>query len=141
MSDNSNIVTPPECVGVIFGAEHAVYADTGFEAIRDETFTPEPYVCDTTPSAPNLVEQIVSVFPSADKAQAVLASSQKRWRSCAQGTVTRKLYEGADAYELGSVQLQGDVLTVSMVAINRESSDSACQQVLRNSQDLWIGLD
>ena len=107
--------------------------------MRDQTFTPEPYVYDATASAPNLVEQTVIVFPSADQAQAVLASSQKQWRSCAQGTVTRKLYEGADGYELGSVQLRGDVLTVSMVAINRESGHSACQQVLAARANVLVG--
>jgi len=85
------------------------------------------------------VEQTVIVFPFTDRAQAVLASSQKQWRSWAQGSVTRKLYEGADAYELGSVQLRDDVLTVSMVAINRESGDSACQQVLAARANVLVG--
>ena len=30
MADNSSLVKPPSCVGVVFGAEHEVYADTGW---------------------------------------------------------------------------------------------------------------
>ena len=79
MSDNSAVVTPPECVGVIFTAEHQVYADTGFEAMRDQTFGPEPYVYDPSQTAPTDIQQTVVVFPLAEQAQAVLAASQK-WR-------------------------------------------------------------
>jgi hypothetical protein len=28
MTDNSSLVKPSSCVGVVFGAEHSVYADT-----------------------------------------------------------------------------------------------------------------
>jgi serine/threonine-protein kinase len=46
MSDNVRIVTPAACVGVIYGGEHRVYADTGFVAMRDETFNPSTLFAD-----------------------------------------------------------------------------------------------
>ena len=36
MTDDSNLVKPSSCVGVVFGAEHEVYADTGFDVIRNK---------------------------------------------------------------------------------------------------------
>ena len=68
MSDNSNLVKPPSCVGVVFGAEHEVYGNTNFSAMRDQTFIPEPYAYDPTRSAPGALEQTVVAFPSIDQA-------------------------------------------------------------------------
>ena len=82
MSDNSSSVIPPSCVGVVYGAEHEVYADTGFQEMRDQTFIPEPYVSDPTGAPPDRLEQTVAVFPSAEQAQAVLTSSETQWRVC-----------------------------------------------------------
>jgi serine/threonine-protein kinase len=91
MADNSSLVKPPSCVGVVFGAEHEVYADTGFNAMRDQTFTRELYLYPTIGIAPAALEQTVIVFPSTNQAQAVVASAQNQWRSCAggEGPLTR----------------------------------------------------
>jgi hypothetical protein len=51
---------------VLFGAEHKVYADTGFTAMRDQTFAREPYVTNIPASAPAELEQVVITFPSAE---------------------------------------------------------------------------
>jgi hypothetical protein len=44
MVDNSKLVTPANCAGVIFGPEPAMYANSGFEAIRNETFERHPCI-------------------------------------------------------------------------------------------------
>ena len=43
MSENAGGlgVTPAECAGVVHGADRTVWADTGFEAMRDQTYIPE----------------------------------------------------------------------------------------------------
>ena len=130
MSDNSAVVTPPECVGVIFTAEHQVYADTGFEAMRDQTFGPEPYVYDPSQTAPTDIQQTVVVFPSAEQAQAVLAASQKQWQSCSRSEVIRKYQEASPHWNLGRVELNNDILTVAMAKQSAEGGAGACQQVL-----------
>ena len=78
-SDNTHAIDPPECAGVIFGADQRVYADTGYEAIRDRTLG------NTVSDIDDLVEQTAVVFSTADQAQAVLTSSTAQWRQCAGG--------------------------------------------------------
>jgi serine/threonine protein kinase len=131
MADNSSLVTPSSCVGVVFGAEHTVYADTGFEAMRDQTFAREPYVYDATGSAPTDLEQTAIIFASADRAQAVLTSAQDQWRSCASGEIDQKAGpESGYGWKLGNVQREGDVLSVKMASNGAMTGASACQQVL-----------
>lgn len=139
MSDNSSLVKPPSCVGVVFGAEHGVYADTGFDAMRDQTFTPEPYVYDATGSAPYGVEQTVIVFPNSAQAAAVVASAEDRWQRCASGEVYQTVPpENGFDWKLGGVARRGDVLTVSM-ASNSHIGPRACQQVLGIRKNVVVG--
>lgn len=77
--------------GLVFGAEHEVYADTGFNAMRDQTFTKEFYLTPTIGISPAALEQTVIVFPSANEAQTVVASAQNQWRSCAGGKVDQSV--------------------------------------------------
>jgi serine/threonine-protein kinase len=131
MSDNSALVTPLNCVGVVFTAEHAVYGDTGFEEMRHQTFSPEPYVYDPSKDAPTVVEQSVTAYPTAAAAQALLASSEQQWRTCSAGKVDQRIPpEDGRGFVLGSVQRQGDVLTVSMASNSGYSGAHACQQAL-----------
>jgi serine/threonine-protein kinase len=43
-------------------------------------------------------------------------------------------------FELGTVQLRDDVLTVSMVANSQESGGSACQQVMAVRANIVVGV-
>ncbi|WP_242660643.1 serine/threonine-protein kinase PknH/PknJ [Mycobacterium kubicae] len=141
MSDNSGLVTPFACVGVVFGADRKVYGNTGFDAILDQTLTPGNYSYNST--GPTEVEQTAVVFPSAQKAQEVLASSQVQWQACAAGKVGYRV-PGTNGevgwdFDMGSVRLQDDILTVSMAGINHESGDSACQQALGIRANVIVG--
>ena len=142
MSDNSSSVTPPSCVGVVFGAEHEVYADSGFEEMRDQTFIPEPYVSDPTGAAPDRLEQTVAVFPSAEQAQAVLTSSERQLRVCTNGRVDQRTgQESGFSFILGGVQRQGDLLTVSMAStiVMGPRAAYACQQTLGGRANVVVG--
>lgn len=139
MSDNSALVTPQTCVGLVFGAEHRVYADTGFEEMRDQTFRPEAYVVDRAINPPWIVEQTVIVYPNAKAAQAVYAASQEQWNSCAADVVTEDVPpENNRAFQLGAVQDNGELLTVSMAA-NDHNGAQACQQALAVRENVIIG--
>lgn len=140
MADNSSLVKPSNCVGVVFGAEHLVYADTGFDTIRDQTFTPEPYVYAAAGSPPLSLEQTAIVFASADQAQAVLASAQNQWRSCASSEVDQKAGpESGYTWNLGTVQRQGALLTVKMASNGAMTGAAACQQVLGLRANVIVG--
>lgn len=140
MTDNSSLVTPPSCVGVVFGAEHAVYADTGFDAMRDQTFIQDSYVFRATGSAPEDLEQTVVVFPSADQAQTLMTSAENQWRSCATATVyERTSPEDSNPWKLGSVLRQGDLLTVPMSAYDFRLGSQLCQQALGIRENVVVG--
>lgn len=141
MSDHSGLVTPFTCVGVIFGADRKVYANSGFDAILDQTLGPANYSYSTT--GPTEVEQTVAVFPTAQQAQNVLTSSQRQWQACAAGKVGYRV-PGTNGevgwdFDLGSVQLRDDILTVAMAGINNESGDNACQQALGIRANVIVG--
>jgi hypothetical protein len=139
MSDNSGLVTPPACVGVIFGAEHRVYADTGFQEMRDQTFRPETYVVDDVIQPPYVVEQTVVVYATAQQAQAALTASQNQWSLCAKGAVTERLPpEDSRDWVLGAVIRSGDLVTVPMAA-NSHIGPAACQRALGARDNVVVG--
>lgn len=142
MSDNAFAIDPPDCAGVIFGAEQRVYADSGYQAIRDQTFGKDKSNID------GLVEQTAVVFPTAAQAQARLSASTAQWRKCANGhpdpdprypAATQPEYSiGQDAgYEKGwgwyldSVDVGDDMITLRMSAVdNLNGNAPACQLAL-----------
>ncbi|MCV7007968.1 serine/threonine-protein kinase PknH/PknJ [Mycobacterium gordonae] len=132
MLNNSNLVTPQECAGVIFTGERAVFADTGFVAMRNQTLEPPGGAYSAT--GLTQVQQSVVAYPTPEQAQTVLTSSQRQWRSCASGRVRLGTVgqngENNLTFDLGPVQLHGDVLAVPMVANSQESGGGACQQAL-----------
>lgn len=132
MLNNANLVTPSSCVGVIFTGEHAVFANTGFVVMRNQTMEPSEGPYSTT--GLTQVPQSVVAYPTPEQAQTVLTSSQRQWRSCASGRVRRGTVgqngENTLTFDIGPVQLHNDVLTVPMVANSQESGGSACQQAM-----------
>jgi len=136
MSDHATQVDPPACVGVIFGAEPAVYNGTDFEAIRDQTLDPSTY------TTGDQIEQTAVVFPSAEKAKAVLTSQVSQWQSCANRPnpyppPTRGMQmgqrhgEGGYTWTLADVATGDDLVTVQMAGYDNEAgSHQACQQAL-----------
>ena len=140
MADNSNLVKPSSCVGVVFGAEHEVYADTGFDVIRDQTFAKEPYVYNATGSPPQDLEQTVIVFPSPDQAQSVVTSAQNQWRSCATSEVDQTVGpESGYGWKLGDVQREDELLSVKMASNGAMTAAAACQQVLGVRANVVVG--
>jgi serine/threonine protein kinase len=142
LSDNASLVTPSRCVGVIFGDESAVYAGTSFTGIRDQILQAEASSYDS--AAPTLVEQTVIAFATPDQANATVTTSQRQWQDCARGLVSYRVpntnNEVGWSFNFGEVQLRDNVLTVSMAGINRESGNSACQQVLGARANIVVGV-
>jgi PknH-like extracellular domain len=96
-SDNSALVKPPTCVGVIFTAEQSVYGNTGFVAMRDETLGPASDRWST------VVQQTVAVYPTPEQALALMTSSETRWRECASGEVSYRVPGTTQRSDGGSI--------------------------------------
>jgi serine/threonine-protein kinase len=127
-SDHSGHVTPRSCVGVVFTAEHEVYAANEPTAIKTQTFG---HVYGSGSNGPHLIEQAVAVFTSAAQAQNFLTSSQAQWETCAKGEVDATLgFENGAGYTLDGVEREGDLITVAMATNGGENGPDACQQAL-----------
>jgi serine/threonine-protein kinase len=137
-ADHSAQVKPPSCVGVAFTAEHNVYGDTGFQAIKTQSFS-TGYGSSEGAKGPESLEQTVAVFPSADLAQKFLTSSQTQWNTCANSEVDVVLgFENGRGFRLGSVQREGNVITVSMASNGALSGPHACQQALGARENVVV---
>lgn len=134
-ADNTHAIDPPSCAGVIFGAEQQVYADTGYEAIRNQILGKSVSAID------GLVEQTVAVFPTAEEAQAVLVSSTAQWRTCANGhpleyssdaSVSHDAgYEKGWGWYLSGLVVGDELMTMYMTSVdNLNGNAPACQLAL-----------
>jgi serine/threonine protein kinase len=140
MSDNTEIVTPPACASLLFGAEYSAWGGSGFEQMRNQTLRPDQYASyDNNVPTPSEVEQTVAVFPTAAQAQAFITTSQDQWERCAGGEVRRRYIESGHSYTIGPVQREGDLLTVSMAAISGLNGANACQHVLGLRDNVVVG--
>lgn len=138
-SDNTRTVDPPECAGVIYGAEQQVYENSGFEAIRNQTLGK------TISDIDDLVEQTAVVFPTARAAQAILASSTTQWQQCALGHPTAYSSESSVSQDLGyergfgwyftSVTDTAGLITLRMSAVDNLNGSAPACQVAMGSRD------
>ncbi|WP_232518810.1 sensor domain-containing protein [Mycobacterium intracellulare] len=136
MSDHADQVNPPSCVSVLFGADPSVYNGTGFDGLRDQTLDASTYAIG------NQIEQTVVVFPTAEQAQAILASQTKQWQACAARPnpyppparalqISQRHGEGGYSWTMADVQVGPDLITVKMAGYDNEAgSHQACQQAL-----------
>lgn len=142
-SDNTRVVDPPACSGVIYGAEQQVYEDSGFEAIRNQTLGK------TISDIDDFVEQTAVVFATAAQAKVIMATSAAQWQQCARGhpmayssesSVDQDLgYERGFAWYLTDVSDSSDLITLRMSAVdNLNGSAPACQAAMGSRDNVVI---
>lgn len=82
MSDNSAIMAPPECLAIDGAAEMQVYANSGYQAERDQSLNDgEGWT--------KYVKQSVVLFPYLEKAAEFFDASVQQWPACHQYTHTQ----------------------------------------------------
>jgi hypothetical protein len=127
-TDHSGQVTPRSCVGVVFAGEYDVYGVADIEQIKTQIFGS---LYGGTAGSPYLLQQTAAVFPSSAEAETFLERSQKQWEACSTNEVDATLgYENSASYILGSVQRDGDLMTVSMATNGGLNGPRACQQAM-----------
>ena len=77
MTDSSNKVSDPDCLGAMFGAEEKVYDGSGWTAVHDWVAR-EP-----EQDNEHWVEQTAVLYPDADHANKFFAKSKSAWQKCA----------------------------------------------------------
>lgn len=103
MTDESATVSPANCVGALETGQAAVYTNTGWSGVSDQTLQQKS----TVPNSDIghfYVDQTAVVFPSADKAQAFLTSSADTWKGCAGPPVTVNSGNAPATWTLGDLK-------------------------------------
>ena len=75
MADNSATMSPPECLALDGAAEADVYADSGFQAMRDQSMNDGDHFT-------HYLKQAVVLFSLVDRAAAFVERSAGQWRNC-----------------------------------------------------------
>jgi hypothetical protein len=82
MSDNSATMAPQECLAIDGAAEAQVYANSGFQAERDQSLNDGD-------NFTHCLKQAVVLFPVVKKAGAFIDASAQQWSACRQYTHTQ----------------------------------------------------
>jgi hypothetical protein len=124
LTDSTDIIDRPECLGAVFAAEKEVYNGSGWRAVRDQIIR-EP-----GDAKKHWVEQTVVLFASKEKVNEFFSKTKGNWRACENSAVNTE-GTGSSTYDWDV----GDMIQVSdtMISIDmdqKNSNDWACQHSL-----------
>jgi hypothetical protein len=130
MSDNSEAVSDPDCLGSIFGAEELVYRGTGWTAVRDQV------VREPGDDNEHWVEQTAVLYPTARGADDFVRMSESAWRDCSGFSVAVDDGTTSSIWQIDEVKNHDDVVTQ---AISQEDSDGwECQHAMSSVANLSV---
>lgn len=121
MTDNSDTVSDPDCLGAVFGAEEQVYGDE-WTAVRDQV------VREPGDEKEHWAEQTIVGYPTEQQAQKFFADSTTAWEQCGGFSVTVDSDEFSYIWQLDEASVEGDYLV--QVGTQEESDGWDCQHVL-----------
>ncbi|WP_319451798.1 MULTISPECIES: sensor domain-containing protein [unclassified Mycobacterium] len=121
MTDNSDTVSDPDCLGTVFGAEEQVYGDE-WTAVRDQV------VREPGDDKEHWAEQTIVTFPSEQQAQKFYVESTTAWEQCGGFSVTVDNDEFTYIWQLDQAAVEGDYLTQN--GTQEESDGWECQHAL-----------
>ncbi|HEX7429775.1 MAG TPA: sensor domain-containing protein [Mycobacterium sp.] len=122
MTDSSDSVSDPDCLGAMFGAEEPVYDGTGWTAMRD--------VVAREPEEDNdhWVEQTAVLYPNADNAKKFFEKSKSIWEKCAASSLAVDTEDSSSLWEFGDVAAQDSLIT--QMATQEDADGWGCQHAL-----------
>jgi hypothetical protein len=130
MSDNSEAVSDPDCLGSIFGAEHLVYQFSDWTAVRDQVAR-EP-----EDGNEHWAEQTAVLYSTAKLAGDFVESSTSSWRDCSGFSVAVDDGTTSSIWLIDDVVVDGDVVTQR---IAQEDSDGwECQHAMSAVANLSV---
>jgi hypothetical protein len=130
MSDNSDAVSDPDCLGSIYGAEHLVYRLSDWTAVRDQVAR-EP-----EDGNEHWVEQTAVLYPTEKKAADFVETSTSAWRDCSGFSVAVDDGTTSSIWLIDDVKVDGDVVTQG---IAQEDSDGwECQHAMSAVANLSV---
>lgn len=134
MTDSSDKVSDPDCLGAMFGAEESVYQGTGWTAVRD-VVAREP-VDDND----HWIEQTAVLYPDADNAMRFLERSRSAWQHCASSSLAVNTEDTSTLWEFGDVS-GGDGL-IWQITTQEDADGWGCQHALAAASNMtaetWV---
>ncbi|MCV7302871.1 sensor domain-containing protein [Mycobacterium barrassiae] len=130
MTDHSNEVSDPECLGAVYGAEEPVYAGSGWTAVLDQISREEGDDND------HWVEQTIVLYPSADKALGFFEKSKATWESCANYTVS--VDDNGNTYDWELEDLKSEDNLITQLTVQSDADGWACQHALSPVSNVTI---
>jgi hypothetical protein len=130
MTDHSDAVSDPECLGAIYGAEEPVYAGSGFTAVLDQISREDG------DGNEHWVEQTVVLYPSADKAQKFFDKSKAQWEECSDYTVS--VDDGGTAYDWDIAEVTAEDTLITQLTTQQDAAGWACQHALSPVSNITV---
>ncbi|MEW2482980.1 sensor domain-containing protein [Mycobacterium sp. NPDC049093] len=120
MNVNRNKLSEEDCRAAVFGAQEAVYADSGWTAVRDQVLT--------TPDSRQSVEQTVVLYPSGDEARRFFDSSRQSWQECAGRTISIGTGDAATHWDIDDVVADRSLFT--QFSTEQQQTEWPCDHAL-----------
>jgi serine/threonine kinase PknH len=131
--DATLTLSNPDCLGALFPGQTAVYADSGYAALRSQALND---------GANHYVEQVVIAFSTADQASALVRRSAVTWNACARQTVSQS--RGGTQVKTALGDVTGSPPKIGQVDLeennNGESNGYACQRALSAVSNLVFDI-
>ncbi len=134
MTDSSDKVSDPDCLGAMFGAEEAVYKGSGWTDVRD--------VVAREPDEDNdhWIEQSAVIYPEAGNAKRFFEKSRSIWEKCADSSLAVDTEDTSSLWEFEKVTA-GDGL-ITQIATQEDADGWGCQHALAAASNLtaetWV---
>jgi hypothetical protein len=128
MTDSSDKVSDPDCLGAMFGAEEAVYKGSGWTAVRD--------VVAREPDEDNdhWIEQTAVLYPQEDDADRFLEKSRSTWEECTDSSLAVDTEDTSSLWEFEEVNA-GDGL-ITQMATQEDADGWGCQHALAAASNM-----
>jgi PknH-like extracellular domain len=122
MTDSSDKVSDPDCLGAMFGAEEPVYKGSGWTAVRD--------VVAREPEEDNdhWIEQTVVIYPERGNANRFFEKSRSIWQKCAESSLAVDTEDTSSLWEFGDVADGNGLIT--QMATQEDADGCGCQHAL-----------
>jgi PknH-like protein len=130
MSDNSATMAPRECLSLDGAAELAVYADSGFQAERDQSFNDGD-------GFTHYLKQAVVLYPIVDNAVAFLNESAQQWRTCHEYTHL----QSNSQWSAGQITFAESSLSATVTEQNAAAPGWACGRALSLKNNVVIDIN
>ncbi len=130
LSDDSATMEPRECLDIDGAGQAAVYANTGYTAVRGQTLQ-------ESDEFEHYVDQVVVLFPSAKRAAAFVDIAAELWPSCHDYTHT----QSGSQWAAGPISKANGVLSTTATQRNAGNSAWACGRALAARNNVVIDVN